>query len=110
MGVLVAVVAISLFLQKKIASAIFTIVTAIGGFLLNAGLKAIFMRARPDAATAIALANWYSFPSGHAMASFIILGSMAYLTLRIASGWLVKSAIFSFIVMLIILVGMSRLY
>jgi membrane-associated phospholipid phosphatase len=33
-------------------------------------------------ASAIAEARWYSFPSGHAMGSFITFGALAYLVLR----------------------------
>ena len=67
MAVLVAVVAAILLARKERASAVFLVVTAGVGALLNLGLKMIFARARPDLASAIAEARWYSFPSGHAM-------------------------------------------
>jgi membrane-associated phospholipid phosphatase len=110
MGALIIIVAFLLIIRKHTASAVFIVSTSIGGFLLNAGLKMFFTRARPDAATAIAVADWYSFPSGHAMASFIVLGALAYLVLRLQLGWMLKSFLLAFITILILLVGMSRLY
>jgi len=110
LGLLIGIITILLYTKKRKASAIFIAGTAIGGFLLNAGLKMIFTRARPDAATAIAVADWYSFPSGHAMASFIILGSLGYLVLRLGMGWIGKSGLLALITMLVLLVGVSRVY
>src|SRR5207247_2088440 len=110
MGILVAGVSVVLIIKKRVNSAVFIVLTALGGFLLNAGLKMIFVRARPDIATAIAVASWYSFPSGHAMASFVVLGSMAYLVLRMRLDWMARSALLALIIMMIVLVGMSRLY
>jgi hypothetical protein len=85
-GALVAVVAAMLLVRKQRTSAIFVAVTAGTGALLNLGLKMIFERTRPDLATALIAARWYSFPSGHAMDSFITFGTLAYLHVR----WLVR--------------------
>jgi undecaprenyl-diphosphatase len=52
--------------------------TMIGGSLLNVLLKAYFHRARPPAELALAFADGYSFPSGHAMGSMLFFGSLAY--------------------------------
>src|SRR5207247_809431 len=46
MGALVVVISLVLIIRKRVASAIFIVSTAIGGFLLNAGLKMIFTRSR----------------------------------------------------------------
>ena len=110
MAVLVAVVAAILLARKERASAVFVVVTAGVGALLNLGLKMIFARARPDLASAIAEARWYSFPSGHAMGSFITFGALAYLVLRQPWPWAAKSAGLAVAMTMVVLVGLSRVY
>ncbi len=107
---LVAVVAALLLARKERASAIFLVVTAGAGALLNLGLKLIFARARPDLASAIAEAQWYSFPSGHAMSSFITFGALAHLVLRQTWPWAARSAGLAAAITLVVLVGLSRVY
>jgi len=110
LGAIVGVVAALLLLRKERASAIFVIVTAVTGALLNLGLKAIFARARPDLALAITTSRYYSFPSGHAMGSFISLGALAYIALRQKWPWSAKTATLATILTLVVLVGLSRVY
>ena len=47
MAVIVLTVAGILLVRKERASAIFVVVTALGGGILNTGLKMLFARARP---------------------------------------------------------------
>ncbi len=110
MAVLVTAVATTLLVRKERASAIFVVVTAVAGGLLNLGLKMIFARARPDLASAIAVARWYSFPSGHAMGSFITFGALAYIVLRQNWPWVAKSAALAVALTMVVLVGVSRVY
>jgi membrane-associated phospholipid phosphatase len=107
---LVSVVAALLLARKARASAIFLLVTAGAGALLNLLLKLIFARARPDLASAIVEAQWYSFPSGHAMGSFITFGALAYLVLRQPWPWVARSAGLAVAMTVVILVGLSRVY
>ena len=107
---LVSVVAALLLARRERASAIFLLVTAGAGALLNLGLKLIFARARPDLASALAEARWYSFPSGHAMGSFITFGALAYLLLRQPWPWVARSAGLAVAMTMVILVGLSRVY
>src|SRR5512140_3016473 len=79
LGSLMALVAGTLFVRKERASAVFVLVTGVVGALLNVVLKAIYERMRPDSLSALVSANWYSYPSGHAMDSFIIFGTLAYI-------------------------------
>jgi membrane-associated phospholipid phosphatase len=108
--VIVAVVATVLLVRKAWASAIFIVVTAGGGALLNLGLKAFFARMRPDLASALVIARSYSFPSGHAMNSFITFGALAYLALRQPWPWAAKSATLAVSATIVVLVGLSRVY
>jgi membrane-associated phospholipid phosphatase len=107
---LVSVVAALLLARKARASAIFLLVTAGAGALLNLLLKLIFARSRPDLASALAEARWYSFPSGHAMGSFITFGALAYLLLRQPWPWVARSAGLAVAMTMVVLVGLSRVY
>lgn len=108
--VIVALVAVMLLIRKERASAIFVMVTAATGALLNTALKMIFARSRPDVASALAVARWYSYPSGHAMASFITFGALAYLALRQPWPWRARSAGLAIALTMVVLVGVSRVY
>jgi membrane-associated phospholipid phosphatase len=110
LAVIVAVVAAILLVRKERASAIFLVITGGTGALLNQGLKTIFARARPDLATALTTARSYSFPSGHAMGSFITFGALAYLALRQPWPWVAKSASLAIALTMVVLVGLSRVY
>jgi membrane-associated phospholipid phosphatase len=81
-----------------------------GGELLNLGLKAWFARPRPTFTDPIIVANFFSFPSGHAMMSIIGYGMLTYFALlRVQSRW-VRFAVVLVATILIILIGYSRLY
>lgn len=107
--VIVAVVA-ALLVRKQRASAIFLVVTAGAGALLNLGLKEFFARMRPDLASALVVMRSYSFPSGHAMSSFITFGALAYLALRQPWPWAAKSAGLATALTIVLLVSLSRVY
>jgi membrane-associated phospholipid phosphatase len=110
LGTIVAVVAATLLVRKERASAIFIVVTAGAGALLNLGLKTIFARMRPDLASALVIMRSYSFPSGHAMSSFIAFGALAYLALRQPWPWAARSAGLAIAMTIVVLVGLSRVY
>ena len=105
-----AAMAAVLLVRKERASAIFVVVTAGVGALLNFGLKMIFARARPDLASALAVARGYSFPSGHAMDSFIVFGVLACIALRQRWPWKARSAVLALALTMVVLVGLSRVY
>ena len=104
------VLAAILLVRKERASAIFVVVTAAGGALLNLGLKLLFARARPDLTSALTTPSGFSFPSGHAMGSFITLGAFAYIALRQPWPWAGKSATLALALTMVLLVGVSRVY
>jgi len=54
-------------------------ITIAGGEILNSLLKVFFARPRPTFATPLVIERFYSFPSGHAMMSFIAYGMLAYI-------------------------------
>jgi len=54
------------------------VATVVGCGVLNPALKEVFRRARPSSIDALYIAHGYSFPSGHAMGSMSLFGSLAY--------------------------------
>lgn len=110
--VLMIVVVAGLFLtltQHKY-SAILLIVATAGGLVLNTVLKLGFDRPRPDVIVHGVDTVSSSFPSGHAMSSAIVYGTVAYLAARLHrrrwARWLVM--LFAFLV--IVLISLSRMY
>ncbi len=84
--------------------------TATSGALLNAALKQVFHRGRPEFATEFIAHHSWSFPSGHAMESLIGYGVMAYLLLEHAGDAMWRRLLVAAVVILIILIATSRVY
>jgi undecaprenyl-diphosphatase len=76
--------------------------------LLNLGLKEIFQRPRPSLFQEIATLHSYSFPSGHAMASAAVYGSVAAVLARAYPAR--RRAILLGASSLVLLIGLSRVY
>lgn len=81
-----------------------------GGILLNVLLKNIFQRARPRFLNPILILNTYSFPSGHTLMATVFYGTLcALLVSRTHTfGWRLLAITAG--VLLIALVGFSRVY
>lgn len=103
-------VAALLLVRKHRGLALYVVITAALGGLMNLVLKGLFERARPDLAEALRQAHGYSFPSGHAMGSMIILGSLAYVMARSWGPWRLRSATIALLLASIATVGLSRVY
>lgn len=70
--------------------------------------KIAFHRPRPN--VAIYLEKTYSFPSGHAAISIALYGFITYLLIKNIKKWTTKVNVFFTGVLLILLIGFSRLY
>jgi membrane protein DedA with SNARE-associated domain/membrane-associated phospholipid phosphatase len=81
-----------------------------GGGLLDLALKRVFHRTRPTWDLPLLTARGWSFPSGHAMGSLIAYGILAYLLVRDAKGRRPRMAIVVGAVLLVLLIGLSRIY
>ena len=82
-----------------------------GGGLLDVVLKLVIRRPRPPGAAAFLQHFSWSFPSGHAMASLIGYGMLAYvLTLLWIHHRSAQIAVVLGAALLIIAIGFSRLY
>ncbi len=85
----------------------------LGNAALNTALKLAFARPRPTVfpfrISGIG-ESASSFPSGHAMSSVVVYGTLAYLVARLEPTRRMRRATLAFAVVLVLLVGASRLY
>lgn len=82
---------------------------SINGVIINKILKSIFVRPRPNVLRLIKQGG-YSFPSGHAMASFIFYGMIIYLIYNTKINRKLKIIITILLSLVIFFVGLSRVY
>ena len=83
--------------------------TILGTVLLNTIVKNIISRPRPDHLRLITQGG-YSYPSGHSMISIALYGFLIYYVYKKASNIKVKVFTIVLLTILIILIGISRIY
>ncbi|MGD6903427.1 phosphatase PAP2 family protein [Bacillus infantis] len=98
-----------LMIYKKRALSVFLLAGSGGGALFNWLLKWIFKRERPDILPLLTESG-FSFPSGHSMGSFIFYGASAYILVHLFSKISLKVLAVLANVMIILLIGLSRIY
>ena len=81
-----------------------------GGTILNLVLKNIFLRPRPDFASAFYHESGYSFPSGHAMLSVLFYGIFTYVVSNQGIAWKARIRLGTAALTLSILIGFSRIF
>jgi undecaprenyl-diphosphatase len=99
-----------LLLQKKYYWLWLVLIATVGGALLVWGLKEFIGRTRPTVVTHLLEEKSLSFPSGHSMMSAIVYLTQATLLSRIEKNRKVKIYIISTALLLIFLIGISRVY
>lgn len=107
-AVLGVAVGVALLLLRRRDLFVVWTVGVLGNSLLNLALKSAFQRGRPTVEDPFLLEHFYSFPSGHAMASVVLCGLLAY----VLSVLLPSAVSRAFILLTLILglaVGMSRM-
>jgi undecaprenyl-diphosphatase len=109
-AMIVVVGAMFLWLNQHKHSALLLIIATGGGLVLNSLLKIGFDRPRPQVFTWGTHAVSSSFPSGHAMSSVIVYGTVAYLAARLQRN--VRSRVLTLVcaAIIIVLICASRLY
>ncbi|WP_048827904.1 phosphatase PAP2 family protein [Bacillus sp. B-jedd] len=107
-GSVIALMALLIFLKKWRAGLFIGISSGVGS-LFNIFLKSLFKRQRPDIEPLI-VEQGFSFPSGHAMGSMIFYGAVAYLIFHFAKKGLMKFGGPVLFLLLILFVGISRIY
>lgn len=107
-----AVVAISgfLLLQGMRRTAAFVFAASVGGWMLNAALKEIFQRPRPEIVPHLRDVISLSFPSGHAMTAAAVYLTLGALLMRISERRITKVYCMTMAGLVTVLVGVSRVY
>ena len=96
------------FKKHKKEAALFAFIV-IFGYVLNSGLKQLLKIPRPDI-DPIDISESYSFPSGHAMNSFIFYSLLLYFTFQFTRNRGLRVLVAAFSIIIILLIGFSRLY
>lgn len=99
-----------LLIQKKYEMMWLILFATIGGAFLSLGLKELFARERPPALFHLVHVKSLSFPSGHAVISSVVYLTQAALLAKSHSGNSVKVYILSVALVLVFLIGISRIY
>ena len=110
LAVVTALVAVYLARQHDRLAAMGWIAAQAGGWLLNYALKEAFERTRPSFADPLLAATSWSFPSGHAMGTFILLGVGSYLFLRNVRSWSAAAVVITLALSWCVVMAFSRLY
>ena len=84
--------------------------SVLGGMLLNKLLKYAFHRPRPSFTDPLLTLTSYSFPSGHTMMATVLYGVLAAYLLSSTRDWRRRILIILSAIILILLVGFSRMY
>lgn len=92
--------------QKKTLNSLYVVLTMLGTFLVNTGLKLYFGRTRPALWPALVEEGSHSFPSGHAMISMAIALTLVILCYNSKF----KKTIIILGVLYVIIIGFTRLY
>lgn len=82
LSVLAAIVVVVTWRRRQQGTALFLALATAGGYGVEPALKQHYARARPLLTQALQGAHGYSFPSGHAVGSAVVLGAFAYLIVR----------------------------
>ena len=104
------VVAAGLLRRGRRVLAVGWTVAMLGGGVLNTVLKGLYARPRPSFADPIAVAQGFSFPSGHAMGTFVAAGMLSYLGFRVARTATRRVAVVSAALSWSVAMGFSRMY
>ncbi|MBA3636468.1 MAG: bifunctional DedA family/phosphatase PAP2 family protein [Actinomycetota bacterium] len=81
-----------------------------GSAVLNQLLKGLFARPRPHFEHPLLVETSYSFPSGHAMESFVVYGMLAYFAVLALRSWEARVGAVFGAALLVVLIGFSRMY
>ena len=104
------VVAAALTLRHRTIFAVAWLAAQAGGGLLNLALKGTFERTRPEFADPFLASSSWSFPSGHAMGTFIFCGLACYLALRERRSWIAAAIALTLALSWCVVMAFSRLY
>jgi undecaprenyl-diphosphatase len=99
-----------LLIDGKRATALFVIVAVLGGAIVSFLLKQLFARPRPELVAHLVDVHTLSFPSSHAMLSATTFLTLGALLARVQTRPALKAYLLGLAVVLMLLVGASRVY
>ena len=105
-----AAVSLALWFKQRAWDAAFLTISIAGGGLLMWVLKILFHRQRPAPYFGITVPGDYSFPSGHALVAVCFYGTLAAILVTHQSRRGVRVAIWIFAMLMMIGIGVSRIY
>lgn len=107
-GIAVMVTVALVRARQRLQAAVWA-ATVAGAALLNVVLKLVFERPRPPYPSVPIWRNTWSFPSGHAMASLVLIGMLAYLVFPRARSRRTRLSLLLSAIALVWAIGFSRL-
>jgi membrane-associated phospholipid phosphatase len=110
LGVIGLVTALVLAFHRRWSLLLGWAFALIGAGELNVILKGIFRRLRPQLPDPWVTPSGWSFPSGHAMGSFVTYGFLAYLLTRVPGADFPRRTAVAVLAVLVLLIGFSRIY
>jgi membrane-associated phospholipid phosphatase len=109
--VVVTLIAVAvLWRWRERIDALFVALAFVGAQVLSSGMKLGFQRERPFFPDPLATESTFSFPSGHALVSLAVYGSIALVLARRLPRRLDRILLFGTTAILILAIGFSRLY
>lgn len=103
------IIVLILVLDKHKKEAFLFSFASIMGLVINLGLKLLIKRPRPEISPLVK-EQTYSFPSSHAMNSFVFYAAIAYFIFHFTKNKKISLAVSSLSILLILLIGLSRIY
>ena len=112
LGVTIMTIAVALYCwTRRLRDWVWTLILTVGGgMLLNVILKNVFHRARPRFENPILTLTSYGFPSGHTMAATVFYGTLCALVVSRVRSWHWRALAIFIAVLMVALVGFSRIY
>ena len=108
---LVVMAAVLVLLRRNLATdAVFVLFAFAGAEVITFGMKQGFRRDRPFFEDPLATASSFSFPSGHALVSLAVYGSIALVVARHTRSRRLAAAVLAGAAIWILAIGFSRLY
>ncbi|MEV0152501.1 phosphatase PAP2 family protein [Micromonospora sp. NPDC050686] len=105
---LVTIAVIGLLIRRQSRLAVYLIITGVGGLILDPSLKTLVGRLRPVVEVPVASAPGNSFPSGHALGSFVAYGALLLVFLpAMAPRW--RKPAVALVGVLVVLIGLTRI-
>jgi membrane-associated phospholipid phosphatase len=104
------VAVVILWRRRRQTDALFVALAFVGAQVLSNGMKLGFRRERPFFSDPLATESTFSFPSGHALVSLAVYGSIALLLARRISSPPTRLLVLGGAALLVLAIGFSRLY